>query len=91
MKLKRSQLRWCRLQTLPDQPLVESAGVVASYWLVDGTVAPQISWNTSNAAKLTFTLKLRVSKEKDPLEINFNSETVAIIVLFAQDELFNTV
>jgi len=54
-------------------------------------VAPQISWNTSNAAKLTFTLKLRVSKEKDPLEINFNSETVAIIVLFAQDELFNTV
>jgi len=36
-----------------------------------GTVAPQLSWNTSNAAKLTFTLKLRVSmsKEKDPLEI----------------------
>ena len=35
-------------------------------------MAPQLSWNTSNAAKLTFTLKLRVSKEKDPLEIKIN-------------------
>ena len=34
---KRTRLSWCcRLQTLPGQPLVERAGVVASYWLGDG-------------------------------------------------------
>ena len=94
---KRTQLSWCcRLQTLPGQPLVERAGVVASYWLVHGSVGAPLAMKLSWHLHWEWGLKeIDLFEKADqllwrPLKLN-SKDWPGLTLKVVQDELCDTV